>query len=261
MNIKESNAGGMTGAESKRGRGYIDREPPAHKERPSGPFTGIDEAREGDLLIFVPRNEISRIIDRVTGGYGYSHLAIDCGETDEPTGRPVMIEATMGVGVAYGFQDEYGKRAFVRLPLRAIGVDVRKFCGCVRSRVGEKFDDIEAISLGILDNPARQICSDLATGCLPQDLQEEIARCHTRAVIHPLAAVRNERTGPRSRLFMSPNGFAEFLGAPRGESLKGPDERALPHIECRGEEAGVLERMLKRTDALFRSAWKSVRRG
>jgi hypothetical protein len=260
MRTKESKAGPAAGPNGK-GGAYIDREPPAQKEKPTGPFTAIDEAREGDLLIFVPRNEISRIIDRVTGGYGYSHLAIDCGEIDEPTGRPVMIEATMGVGVAYGFQDEYGKRAFVRLPLQAMGVDVRKFCGCVRSRVGEKFDDIEAISLGILDNPARQICSDLATGCLPEDLQEEIARCHKRAVIHPLAAVRDGRTGSKSRLFMSPNGFAEFLGAPRGGSLKGPDQRAVPHIECGSEQAGVLERMLKRTDALVRSAWRSVRRG
>jgi hypothetical protein len=243
MRIKESKAGRAARPDNK-GGAYLDREPPA-----------------ADLLIFVPRNEISRIIDRVTGGYGYSHMAIDCGETDEPTGRPVMVEATMGAGVAYGFQDEYGKRAFVRLRLRTIGVDVQKFCGCIRSRVGEKFDDIEAISLGILDNPARQICSDLATGCLPEDLQEEIARCHKRAVIHPLAAVRKDRTGARFRLFMSPNGFAEFLGAPRGGSLKGPDERAVPHVECRGEQVGVLERVLKRTDALVRSAWKSVRGG
>lgn len=232
----------------------LDTEAPAEQARPSGPFTAADEAREGDLLIFVPRNEISRAIDRLTGGYGYSHLAVDCGENEQRTGRPVMIEATVGAGVHYSFQDEYGRRAFVRLSLKEMGIDVKQFCACIRTKVGEKFDDIEAISLGILDNPARQICSDLATGCLSEDLHQEIARCHKRAVIHPLAAVRNERTGSRFRLFMSPNGFAEFLGAPRGSSLTGPDQRAVPHIQCGRERVGMLERLGKRIHALIQGA-------
>src|SRR4029079_687224 len=148
----------------------------------------------------------------LTGRYGYSHLAIDCSEVDEPTGRPVMIEVTMGSGVHYAFQDEYGARPFARVPLWKTGVDVNEFCECVQARVGEKFDDLEAITLGILDNPARQICSDLATVCLPETMREEIARLHRQAVIHPLSAVKNEKDGTRFRLFMSPNGFAEFLG-------------------------------------------------
>ena len=231
---------------------YLDTEPAADRSRPTGPFTEPDAGREGDVLLFVPRNEISRTIDRVTGGYGYSHMAIDCGERDEPTGRPVMVEATVGSGVHYSFQDVYGKRAFVRLPLREIGVDEKRFCECVRSKVGEKFDDIEAISLGLLDNPARQICSDLATVCLPDELHDEIARCHKRAVIHPLAAAQRGASDPSFRLFLSPNGFAEFLGAPRGGSLAAPEQRAVPHVQCRGEGVGILDKMRKRISALFR---------
>jgi hypothetical protein len=167
----------------------IDTEPPLEKMRPAGPFRVSAPEHAGDLLIFVPRNRISQSIDLLSGRYGYSHLAIDCGEVDSATGRRVMIEAVMGDGVTYGFQDEYGPRPFVRIPLRQAGVDVERFCQCVQRLVGEKFDNVEAISLGILDNPARQICSDLATNCLPEGMRNLIEQYHRRAVIHPLGAL------------------------------------------------------------------------
>src|SRR5512138_360188 len=103
------------------GKAPIDTELPLDKRKPGGPFRMAAEAQAGDLLLFVPRNEISRTINNLTGKYGYSHLAIDCGEVDEPSGKRVMIEATVRFGVHYAFQDEYGPRPFVRLPLRKIG--------------------------------------------------------------------------------------------------------------------------------------------
>ena len=60
----------------------------------------------------------------------------------------------MGPGTHYAFQDEYGKRPFVRVPLWKTGMHVGQFCECVHDKVGEKFDELEAITLGILDNPA-----------------------------------------------------------------------------------------------------------
>ena len=77
-------------------KAYIDMEPPLENHLPSGPFHVTAKERAGDLLLFVPRNEMGRTINSLTGRYGYSHLAIDCGETDEPTGRSLMIEATVG---------------------------------------------------------------------------------------------------------------------------------------------------------------------
>src|SRR6476660_3219485 len=204
-------------------KAYIDTAPPLERHVPSGPFRVAAIEHEGDLLLFVPRNEISRTINSLTGRYGYSHMAIDCGEIDESTGRRVMIETTIGPGVHYASQDEYGQRPFVRVPLRKAGVDVEQFCKCVHARVGEKFDDLEALTLGILDNPARQICSDLATVCLPETMRQEIVRLHRKAVIHPLAAVREAKPGTGLRLFMSPNGFAEFLGVPKGKEIERPD--------------------------------------
>src|ERR1044071_6080421 len=137
---------------------YIDTEPPLEKQTPTGPFQSAVKENTGDLLLFVPRNEVGRTISSLTGRYGYSHLAVDCGDIDAPTGRRVMIEATVGPGVHHAFQDEYGKRPFARVPLSKTGVDVQQFCKCVQDKVGEKFDDLEAITLGIVDNPARQIC-------------------------------------------------------------------------------------------------------
>src|SRR5512133_2986623 len=106
-------------------KAYIDTEPPLDRSKPKRPIQTTDESHKGDLLLFVPRNEIGRMINNLTGKYGYSHLAIDCGEIDEPTRRPLMIEATLDGGVHYAFQDEYGKRAFVRIPLWKTGADTQ----------------------------------------------------------------------------------------------------------------------------------------
>src|SRR5512147_27996 len=225
--MKQERVSGISSQNGKLlGKGHVDTETPADKVRPTGPFKTVAGEHEGDLLLFVPRTETGKIVDNFTGRYGYSHLAIDCGEIDVPTGRRVMIEATVAEGVHYGFQDEYGTRPYVRIPLRDSGVNVQQFCECIHARVGEKFDELEAVTLGILDNPARQICSDLATVCLPEAMREEIRRCHTRAALHPLSAVQDKRTGSTARLFMSPNAFAEYFGAPRGKELEGSDQRA-----------------------------------
>jgi hypothetical protein len=241
-------------------KAHVDTEPPLEKELPSGPFRVAATGGVGDLLLFVPRNEIGRTISSLTGRYGYSHLAVDCGEVDQPTARPLMIEATVGPGVHYAFQDEYGERPFARVPLWNIGLDVEQFCECIHSRVGEKFDDLEAITLGIIDNPARQICSDLVTVCLPETMRQEIARLHRKAVIHPLSAVRNEKDGTRFRLFMSPNGFAEFLGIPRGKEIKGTDQLVEPHLQ-NSNDARFFEKLWKQSDTLVTSAWKLVKHG
>lgn len=236
---------------------YLDQEP-SEKSQPTGPFRTVAEEHKGDLLLFVPRNEISRTINDLTGRYGYSHLAIDCGEIDEPSGRRVMIEVTMDAGVHYAFQDEYGQRPFARVPLSRIGMmDVQRFCECVHAKVGEKFDNIEAITLGIFDNPARQICSDLATVCLPQEMRELIARYHRKAVVHPLAAVKDEKPGPGFRLFVSPNGFAEFLGTPRGSELEGPDRLVEPHIQNH-DTVEFLPKLWKWGDTFLTSAWRRL---
>jgi hypothetical protein len=207
---------------------YLDRSPARDESRPAGPFKPSNEGREGSLLIFVPRNPTGLMIDELTGGYGYSHLAIDCGEVDIPTGRRVMIEAIVKNGVHKAFQDKYGDRHFVRVPLEKTGVDVQAFCDRIRSKLGEEYDEQEALTMGILDDPARQICSDLATVCLPEEMRLDLARQHRAGLLHPLSVVRHGSLQGGFRLFVSPNGFAEYFAAPRGREVLGPDQFSEP---------------------------------
>src|SRR5258708_637601 len=95
---------------------------------PHGPFVVRRANQQGDLFIFVPRSLESYLIDEATGRYGYSHVALDCGETDQATGKPVMIEATMHNVVHRSFQDNYGPRPFAPIPLRALGINVAAVC-------------------------------------------------------------------------------------------------------------------------------------
>jgi hypothetical protein len=238
---------------------YLDTEPPLEKSLPAGPFQSANGKCQADLLLFVPRNRIGRTIDDLTGRYGYSHLAIDCLEVDVPTGRRVMIESTVAPGVHYAYLEEYGERPFARIPLGDTGMDVEQFCQCIRSKVGERFDDLEVISLGVLDNPARQVCSDVATVCLPEEMRQAIIRCHDGRVLHPLSVARHGMLGLETRLFVSPNGYAEFFDIPRGRTIHMPDQLVEAHLpEDQREE--LLPRLWKVWDAALTSTWKTIRK-
>lgn len=217
---------------SRQKRNNIDREPQEKNEGlPKGPFKHGGKGYRCCLLLFVPRSALSVMINDLSGRYGYSHLAIDCGEVDVPTGKRVMIESTVGVGVHISFQDEYGDRNFVRIPLDKIGINTNEFCDCVRSKLGEKFDRAEALTLGILHNPAEQICSDLASVCLPPAVRTDIARFFRAGFLHPLTSADLQRdSNKESYLFVSPNSFAEYFGAPKGNLLTGSDQLSKPFL-------------------------------
>jgi hypothetical protein len=201
------------------------RHPPADNPAiPNGPFVVADE-HECALLIYVPRNLKSRLIDDVTGAYGYSHVAIDCREIDQVTGKRVMTESTTQDVVHRSFQDKYGARPFVRIPLAPVDVDCEKFRECVNSKLGEPYDNKEALTWGAVDDPAKQVCSDLAGDCLPRELHDDIARKRMSGQLHRLAVSVHQ--GGR-RVFISPNGFCEYFGAPRGEEVARPEQLVLP---------------------------------
>jgi len=210
---------------------YIDKEPAQKEDLPAGPLRRGGEEYLCSLLIFVPRNAVSALINDMTGGYGYSHLAVDCGELDIPSGRRVMVESTFSLGVHNSFQDEYGDRKFVRIPLKKAGANEEEFCNCIRSKLGEKFDYEEALTIGLIHNPAKQICSDLATVCLPEAMRTDVARHHQAGSLHVLSAIRLHNKV--SRLFVTPNGFAEYFGAPRGDQLNGPDQLSEPGLPAK----------------------------
>jgi hypothetical protein len=208
---------------------FIDREPAQREGLPTGPLRQGGEGNQCSLLIFVPRNEISVLINDMTGGYGYSHLAVDCGEVDIPSGKRVMVESTFSLGVHNSFQDEYGERKFVRIPLEKVGINAVEFCNCVRSKLGEKYDDEETLTFGLLHDPSKQICSDLATVCLPEEIRSSIAHYQRAGFLYYLSTFWPFANPNKIfRLFVTPNGFAEYFGAPRGEQLNGPDQLSDP---------------------------------
>lgn len=196
---------------------------------PTGPYATRRRMQLGDLLIFVPRALDSYLIDDLTGGYGYSHVAVDCGEDDLPTGQPVMVESTVGRTVERRFQHEYGQRPFVRINLARTGLAVDKFCECVQSKLGQPYDAVEALTWGMVDDPAKQVCSDLAAVCLPDEVREDIADARRKALLHRHSVSVHSRPSTHGvREFISPNGFAEYYGAPKGEDIHRPDYRVAP---------------------------------
>ncbi|MCA1553825.1 MAG: hypothetical protein LC737_05560, partial [Chloroflexi bacterium] len=190
--------------------------------RPRGPFR-TDRKHECAVLLFVPRSLKSHFIDDLTGAYGYSHVAIDVGEVDVLTNRRVMTEATLGDTVHRSFQDTYGERPYLRVPFGPLAEDCAELRDCVNSKLGQPFSDKEALTWGAVDDPAKQICSDLAANCLPEKSREDIVHTRHRGKVRPYA-VSVHRLGHRKPyVFVSPNGFAQYFGAPRGHEIKMPD--------------------------------------
>ncbi len=209
----------------------IERDPKTIAKLPTGPYKTTRRAQVADLLLFVPRGLNSFLIDDMTGGYGYSHAAVDCGEVDEPTGRAVMIESTVGRTVERTFVDQYGPRPYVRIRLTKARINPEPYCECVKSKLGQPYDDLEALTWGQIDDPAKQVCSDLAAVCLPDEVREDIARASRLFLLRRHAVSVHSRPEEHGvREFISPNGFAEYFGAPKGEDIKGPDQLVIPRV-------------------------------
>ncbi len=196
---------------------------------PTGPFETTRRQQLGDLLIWVPRRINSYLIDDLTGGYGYSHTTIDTGEIDVPTQKPIMAEITVGQTVERKFQDEYGQRAFARVPLAMAGVDVGQFVECVKSKFGEQYDSWDAITMGAIQDPAREVCSGLAADCLPEKMLSQIAWARRLGILPQRAVSIHSRAGAaKTKAFVSPNGFAQYYGIPKGRKIHKPDTLTVP---------------------------------
>ena len=202
---------------------------PAHNDaQPVGPFRPAGRKPACDLLIFVPRSLESYLIDDATGSYGYSHVGIDCGEKDQANGKRVFVEATPHVGVHRSYLDKYGPREFIRIPLDRAGVDVRKFRECILDKMGQPYDVKEVFTWGQVDDPAKQVCSDLAADCLPTETRLAIvARARTGRLGRHMVSIHGPASVPL-HIFVSPNGFAKFFGAPKGHKIEHPDELIIP---------------------------------
>jgi hypothetical protein len=210
--------------------GPVERSSKEELAFPAGPFAVQRKGQMGDLLLWVPRHIESFLIDDLTGRYGYSHVTVDTGEVDVPTGKAVMVEVTIGQKVERKFQDEYGARPYVRVPLSKTGVDVENFVGCVRSKLGEPYSNLEALTLGEIDDPAKQVCSSLASDCLPVTVTQDIAKAKRLGLLQRISvSVHSHPWAPQTDVFVSPNGFAQYYGAPRGRQVRWTELRIEPH--------------------------------
>jgi len=207
-----------------------DQGPAPNPARPPGPFRLAARDQACDMLIFTPRSLESYLIDDATGSYGYSHVGVDCGEVDVATGQRVFVEATPHVGVHRSYLNKYGRREFIRIPLAQAGVDCREFRACILDKLGQPYDVAEVFTWGQVDDPAKQVCSDLAADCLP-------AKVRLAIVVQSKAGMLGRHTvsvhGPAvlpQNIFVSPNGFARFFRAPKGHKIHQPDELVRPRV-------------------------------
>ena len=207
-----------------------DDSPTHNKADPIGPFRPAGPKPACDLLIFCPRSLESYLIDEATGSYGYSHVGVDCGETDLATGKRVFVEATPKAGVHRSNLDKYGPREFIRIPVDRAGVNARAFRACVLDKLGQPYDVAEVFTWGQVDDPAKQVCSDLAADCLPAETRLAIVgRARTGRLGRRMVSIHGPATLPL-HIFVSPNGFAKFFGAPKGHKIHKPDELVIPHV-------------------------------
>jgi hypothetical protein len=122
------------------------------------------------------------------------------------------------------FQDEYAGRPFVRVSLSKAGVNVAKLLACVKSKMGEPYDVWDALTLGEIQDPAKEICSQLVADCLPEKSVQQIAWARRLGLLRKSSvSVHSQLNARRTQAFISPNGFAEYYGAPKGRKLAGPD--------------------------------------
>jgi hypothetical protein len=210
--------------------GPVERSPKETMAIPTGPYAVKRRQQMGDLLLWVPLHIESFIIDDLTGRYGYSHITIDTGEVDSPTGKSVMAEVTIGQAVKRKFLDEYGSRPYARVPLSKTGVDAETFVSAVVSRMGEPYSDLKALTMGEIDDPAKQVCSSLAADSLPERVRHEIAKARRLGLLHRNSvSVHSHMNAPETKVFISPNGFAQYYGAPRGEKVRRTNFLIEPH--------------------------------
>jgi hypothetical protein len=121
--------------------------------------------------------------------------------------------------------------------------------------MGEQYDGWEAITLGRIQDPSKQVCSGLAADCLPEKERKRIAWARRLGLIHQRSvSVHSRPNADKTDEFVSPNGFAEYYGAPKGKEITRPDMKIRPkRIEINLETVA--------TAATQRHGWKILLAG
>lgn len=131
------------------------------------------------VLVASDGSSVSRTIDAMTGGLGFSHCYVDPCRVDE-RGESMVVGYSVARGVHWQRASEYKPtRRHVRIELDArTGAEV---WGCVRTRFGRPLR-ASAIAFGI---DSASTCVGLVVSCLPYAMQQRMRRYQVGPCISP----------------------------------------------------------------------------
>ena len=137
---------------------------------PGAEVDGVRPSCGVSILLWEPASVEGRSIDAVTGGVGFSHVALDACEVDSQ-GASLVIDCRPAVGVTRIPLYDYGERKPTRvwLPLMA----GRELYGCVRGRIGLPYDALGLV-LPKTGPVGGVVCSQLVFECMPDSLRKKV---------------------------------------------------------------------------------------
>jgi len=150
----------------------------------------LEPCRMAIVLVGIDGTRVSRTIDAMTGGLGWSHCYFDPCRRDAQ-GRRRVIGYTVAKGVHWADPATYKNgRKHARIELDATtGAEV---WGCVRTRIGRPLR-VSALVLGV---PSAATCVGLVVGCLPWRIQERLRAMQKGPCISPNTLAAFYGVGP-----------------------------------------------------------------
>lgn len=117
------------------------------------------------LVFFAPGDSVaSRAIDAASGGYGFSHVAVQGCEVG-PGGVPLLVDCRPGSGVHRRPETDEVYQGRARGRLLLTGPAAAELYGCARARVGADYAPFDG----------GYLCARLASDCLPAELRARVA--------------------------------------------------------------------------------------
>lgn len=129
-----------------------------------------------------PASVVSKMVDRLTGSRGYSHVYVDPCRTID--GKRMVIDYTPLRGVHWAPVNVYANRQvdFVKLDDQ----QAMEVWGCVRSRIGRPFK----VAPMVLAAPSVANCVGLVVSCMPGDIRRELDKLREGPCVSPNTLAR-----------------------------------------------------------------------
>src|SRR5690242_6694998 len=170
----------------------------------------------------------SKMIDDVTGGYGFAHIGIECCRPDAP---PAIIHASYEARkIEWQCLEHWAKVPYGRVSLKQLvldDIDCTSICNSAVNLLNKPYS-LERVK-HVLPEELRKrqdmlpeqgyFCGDLVVHSLPSALVSRLSTWLQLNVCYPPAIAG---IGLDAMPFISPNGFARALGLPPAKEIKDP---------------------------------------